>query len=162
MTEEGQRPGHRRWEVLGPPLVLHDENNSREFLKRWRLVQTPWFSIFVHRMQVPDPGNDLHDHPWAFLSLVVKGGYVERVAERGVAGEVLRGRGRWSVAGIRLDQRHTVAAVRDPTWTLIVTGPTRRRWGFFVDGEWQDWEREYDYRRRYPWKGDPALSGRPT
>lgn len=153
--EEGQRPGHRRWEVLGPPLVLIDENNGREFLKRWRLLQTPWFSIFVHRMQVPDPGTDLHDHPWGFASLVLRGGYTEVLADsrRADDEQVTRHRPRWSLARVRLDQAHTVVTLdRSPTWTLIVTGRTPRRWGFYVDGVWQDWEREYDYGRRYPWK----------
>lgn len=153
-VEKGQREGHREWEFLGPPLVLIDENNGREFLKRWRLVQTPWFSVFIHRMQVPDPGFDLHDHPWAFLSVVLVGGYQEiKAATRRTWAQHKRHRGRWSVGGIRLDECHRVASLdRTPTWTLIVTGPTRRRWGFDVGGEWQDWEHEYDYSRRYPWK----------
>lgn len=156
--DAGQRGGGQKWEVLGPPLVLIDENNGREFLKRWRLVQTPWFSIFLHRMQVPDPGIDLHDHPWAFKSLVLVGGYVERWADtRRPWSQSKRHRGRWSLGGIRLDQSHSIDTLdRDPTWTLVITGPTRRRWGFLAgDAGWQDWEREYDYARRYP-----VVSGR--
>lgn len=145
-------PG-KRWEFFGDPLVLVDENNGREFLKRWRLVQTPLFSIFLHRMQVPDPGVDLHDHPWSFVSFVLRGGYIERVADtRRPWEERHRHRGRWSFGGIRLDQIHSIDALdRTPTWTLVVTGPTRRRWGFVAgDDGWQDWEYEYDYARRYP------------
>lgn len=156
--DEGYRPGKREWEVMGPPLVLLDEDNGREFLKRWRLLQTPWFSVFIHRMQVPDPGTDLHDHPWSFKSLVLKGGYLEVLADtrRALRPQRARHRQRWSFAGIRLDQCHTVVSLDNgkPVWTLVFAGPTQRRWGFTVDGEWQDWENEYDYARRYPWKAE--------
>jgi hypothetical protein len=154
-VDSGQRGGGKKWELLGPPLVLVDESNGYEFLRRYRLVQTPLFSIFVHRMEVPDPGTDLHDHPWAFGSLVLKGGYIEvtadaRQVER-VESQHLRLRKRWSWATTRLDQAHGIVSLnRSPTWTLVVTGPTRRRWGFYVDGVWHDWETEYDYGRRYP------------
>lgn len=141
--------------MFGPPLVLLDEDNGREFLRRYRIVQTPWVSVFVHRMQVPDPGSDLHDHPWAFGSLILAGGYDEVTASIRDAkhGQKIRRRARWTWALTRIDECHTIVSLaRSPTWTLVVTGPTRRRWGFYVDGAWQDWEHEYDYARRYPWK----------
>lgn len=153
--DSGQRSGAKSWELLGRSLVLVDENNGREFLKRWRLLQTPLFSVFLHRMQVPDPGTDLHDHPWGFLSIVLCGGYHERTADaRRPWHERHRHRRRWSIAGVRLDEVHSIDTLdRSPTWTLVVTGPTRRRWGFMVGSTWQDWEREYDYARRYPARG---------
>lgn len=52
-------------------------DSEGNYLTRWRVVQTPWFGIYVHRFDGPDPRPTLHDHPWNFQSLVLVGGYVE-------------------------------------------------------------------------------------
>jgi len=35
------------------------------------------FGVYLHCIDTPDPGVDLHDHPWWFGSLVLYGGYTE-------------------------------------------------------------------------------------
>lgn len=124
------------------------------YLDRWGIGVPALGAVFLHRMDAPDPGEDLHDHPWSFVSLVLKGGYTERRApvvevdgdrfERRMLCE-RRQRLPWSIARFRLGECHRVEHLgRTPTWTLVVTGPVRRKWGFFLaDGAWMN-EREYD------------------
>jgi hypothetical protein len=127
--------------------------DGRTYLRRWALTVDWLGSIKLHRMDAPDPGEDLHDHPWHFWSLVLWGGYTEERApireaskvaaidamvprRPGVAYHGMRGneesRRRLSLRALRLDECHRIVHLhRSPTWTLVVCGPRRRRWGFY-------------------------------
>lgn len=116
-------------------------------------------AVFLHRMEAPDPGVDLHDHPWWFVSLVLRGGYTEEraavreaaffadVAERfpvsthrGIVTERPAG----SIKSMRLDECHRIIRLTGRTsWSLVITGPVVRRWGFFLPSGWIS-EPEYD------------------
>ena len=103
--------------------------------------------VFLHKMEAPDPGIHRHDHPWVFWSLVLKGGYTEerqdaRTAPGPVPAVVVRRC--WSVKAVRLDECHRIFKLhRVPTWTLVLRGPKRRDWGFYLPTGWMDW-RTYD------------------
>ncbi len=101
-----------------------------DYLSRLRIVQTPWFGVYLHRFDGPDPRPTLHDHPWPFLSFVLRGGYVER---------------RLNTRDMTVDENHQVRLVnrmrlcdahaimrltRVPTWTLMVAGLRVRTWGY--------------------------------
>ena len=49
------------------------------YLDRLRIIQTPWFGVYLHHIHRPDSDPDPHDHPWAFASLVLTGSYRELV-----------------------------------------------------------------------------------
>lgn len=100
------------------------------YLTRWRVIRTPWAAIYVHRFDGPDPRPTLHDHPWNFTSIVLRGGYVER---------------RLNAETLEVDEAHTVRRVnrvraaeahsimrllRVPTWTLMLVGRRTRTWGY--------------------------------
>lgn len=120
----------------------------------------PWFGVFVHRMDAADPGQDLHDHPWWFGSLILSGGYTEQrentrhaptVAQWAEAGQMhldRRGdivhRGWLSWRTMRLDECHRITDLDRPhVWTLVIHGPWRRGWGFYLPSGFMDW-RQYD------------------
>jgi hypothetical protein len=131
--------------------------DGRTYLRRWALTVDRIGSIKLHRMDAPDPGEDLHDHPWTFWSLVLWGGYDEERApireacawadidqlmpprRPGVEYHGMRGNEesrRWlSLRALRLDECHRIVRLhRSPTWTLVVCGPGRRWWGFYPPG----------------------------
>lgn len=93
-------------------------------------------SALLHWIARDDDDGALHDHPWAFQSTIVSGGYVEHLpcgfASRLNCGDTIRH---------EPTDLHRVAAVRPDTWTLVETGPKVRTWGFVAPG--QDW---VDYR----------------
>lgn len=106
------------------------------YLKRIYVLVTPWFSVMLHRIFRPDGQRELHDHPWTFLSFVLRGWYREDTPE----GER---RIRW-MNWKRAEDRHSIRFVsRKPVWTLVFTGPRRRIWGFWREGRFIPW-REYD------------------
>lgn len=146
-----------RWAFM-KRFTLVDEQGD-VYLDRLRVVQTPWLSLYLHRLDVPDPGVDLHDHPWPFLSLILRGGYTEEVAEtrwaplyagiaerypsaeRGVSRSWRTG----TVHRMALTHCHRIVRLhRSPTWTLILTGRRRQSWGFYQPDGFVD-HRQYDF-----------------
>jgi hypothetical protein len=133
--------------------------DGRIYLDRWGL-ECRWAGVFIHKMSAPDPGIDLHDHPWTFASLILAGGYTEeRVETRQAPALALaadefskrhpdgvhqrgfrRERRRWSLRVMRLDECHRITDLDGPTcWTLVIHGPKRRHWGFYLPYGWMEW-----------------------
>ena len=121
------------------------------YLERWGFELGKagrWGGIFVHHMTGPDPGKDLHDHPWWFGSLILKGGYVEvRAGTRRPKRRALNVRRRWSWQALRQDECHTIKRLNGDTWTLVIHGFRRSDWGFYTPQGWV-FHRDYDDSRR--------------
>jgi hypothetical protein len=134
-----------------------------DYLVRWRLIQTPWFGIYLHKIMTSDPRPTLHDHPWPFLAIVLRGGYDEmrRKTHRTEAPEFVvhppdrdhhemwRELPAYSYARphivrrlnwMPLDALHWISHLhRVPTWTLVFVGKRQRVWGYLDrDGKWTD------------------------
>lgn len=124
-----------RWAFMERFEVPDYDKPERNYLTRWRIVQTPWAGLYLHRLDGPDPRPTLHDHPWPFLSIVLRGGYVERrlnpmtmtVDEEHRIRRVNRAR-----AGMAHSIRYLL---RQPTWTLLFVGARRRTWGYLEPTE---------------------------
>lgn len=108
--------------------------DGRVYLDRWGFEWKPLGGIFVHRMHAPDPGKDVHDHPWTFVSVILKGGYIERFSSvREIDSSRYRPRRPGSFKRVRLDEAHTITRLIGATsWSLVVHGPNVRKWGFYV------------------------------
>jgi len=95
-----------------------------EEFTRYRLLVTPWFRVFVHRLWCPVWHPQGHDHPWSFVAIVLWGGYLERTqAER-------KWRGPGSVLFRPAEFVHNVITGQKVNWSIVITGPKRRQWGF--------------------------------
>lgn len=131
------REGRRRWGinerfVIGKP--------GDPMLERWRLLQTPRFGIYVHFIFREDLDPVPHDHPWAFWSLVLRGGYVEALYERpgsGVCRLVTRRCRR--AHRFPLHHAHRIVGVAPGTVTLVLVGRKQRVWGFYDGAVWVDY-----------------------
>ena len=122
-----------------PRLDISRDDGS-PYLVRWHLLLTPFGRVYLHRFLAPD-AQCPHDHPWPFVSLVLWGGYWEErygAGQPAPDGRRLAWRGRLSVAFRRAEDTHRVARLHPtrPTWTLVVTGRRRRRWGFWTAAGW--------------------------
>ena len=114
------------------------------YLRRLRIIQTPWFGVYIHEMQAEDDAH-LHDHPWNFYSFILKGGYKEYFSERMdltfTQSWIAREWPRWSGHYVRAVEGHRIVHLSEiPTYTLVFVGKRQRNWGFWVDGEWIHWE----------------------
>ena len=138
------------WALLEPKRICDISERSSLYLKRLYIIETPWFGVFLHAIHRPDHDRVLHDHPWPFASLVLRGGYAEEFAPDWGArlddnGRLLCSwRRAWmygSLHRMRRGQFHRISHLsRTPTWTLVFVGRRRSNWGYMTPQGWVDHE----------------------
>jgi hypothetical protein len=139
---------------LGRKRIVMDRVENEPYLERYYLFlkernRFP-FNVFLHKFLKSDP-DDVHDHPWPYATLILKGGYWEWIPQfaNGVKiGEVAawRGPGHFRISPARSYHRIEL----DPAvaaWTLFMPGPKQKDWGFLVRNQWIQWE-EYLKQRK--------------
>jgi hypothetical protein len=118
--------------------------NNRVHLYRWTLFRCRWFQVVLHNFRSDDPP-DLHDHAWWNVSIVLRG-VLKETTYKHVPWAVLPAYySRYLRAGsVRIRsaaELHRLSVVRGPVWTLFITGPERRQWGYDTDAGWIPWQR---------------------
>ena len=122
-------------------------------LTRWVLFSCPWLGLYVHRFNKSDYTRALHDHPWPFIAVVIKGGYWEHHDQTadGQAVRVFQPPG--SVLYRPAVWRHRVELKRvwlyyqaapyyeQASWSIVFVGPRQRPWGFWLPDGWCWWRR---------------------
>jgi hypothetical protein len=98
------------------------------YLIRW-VLNLGLFSVRLHHWLGSDDPRAHHDHPWWYLTLVLWGGYVDSFP----GGSDKLGMG--SMRFRRSSWIHTVKVNPGGCWTLMLTGPEVRDWGFWVGGK---------------------------
>ena len=98
------------------------------------------FNVFLHKFHKGDPG-DVHDHPWPYATLILKGGYYEWVPKFDSGGKKIDEERMWRGPGhfrlCRATSYHRIELCEGVTpWTLFMPGPHKREWGFLVDNKW--------------------------
>jgi len=123
--------------------------------------------ILIHWILAPDPGLDLHDHPFEFWTWIVRGGYTEEWMDGRnaslIAGAVehvtalghpqprglVRSWAKGSVHRMPLNVTHRISHVEPGTITVVFRARKTREWGFYLPTGWVHWRR-YDYQARRP------------
>lgn len=152
---DGYRHGRLGW-------IRRKDICNREgdvYLTRWTILQAFGWALMLHCMRRPDQDRCLHDHPWKFVTLVLRGGYEEEVAETeshsGPIGTLMYTR--WNPPGTLLYRpaMHTHRVSRlphGPCWTLVLRSGYVRTWGFRNErGEWRRWDRFVDWAGSVLW-----------
>ena len=94
--------------------------------------------------RVADDDRHHHDHPMDFISLILRGGYVEHRP-----GMPPRRCPPGSVVVRRAEDLHYLKLIAGSAWTLVLTTPRRRKWGFMTEDGWIE-AGEYDaWKARY-------------
>src|SRR5699024_2735840 len=47
------------------------------YLRRYILLHRFGYKVMLHNILIPDYSRAHHDHPWSFITVVLKGGYIE-------------------------------------------------------------------------------------
>jgi hypothetical protein len=135
------------WLSGGPHFVVGPSGNP--YLHRWYLLpRNPWGNIYLHKFLRDDDDRAMHDHPWASVSLVLWGRYVEQTP----VGRRLYRPGSLIRRGSTYIHRIELLAGK-PCWTLFFTGPRVREWGFHCPQGWVHW-------KLFTATGGPGLIGR--
>ena len=107
------------------------------YLRRWWVIpRNRFFNIYLHEFLRSDDDRALHDHPWVNCSILLRGTYWEHLesgyALRRYAGDVIFRRS-GKIA-------HRIEIIDAPAWTLFITGPRYREWGFRCPAGWVHWQ----------------------
>ena len=131
-------------EKIGRKRIVMDRIDNEPYLERYYLFLKDRkhfpFNIFLHHFLKSDP-DDVHDHPWPYATLIVKGGYWEWIPQFNnngeKVGEIAKWRGAGSFRTCGSTSYHRIEL--DPSvdcWTLFMPGPQKREWGFLVKNKW--------------------------
>jgi hypothetical protein len=140
-----------------PDFIIHGAQPGA-YLRRWWIIpRNPILNLYLHQIVRSDDDRALHCHPWCNASLLLRGSYVEVLprsqAQPGwmdrypqhllyahrSAGELTGRLGHW---------RHLLEILphQPECWTLFLTGPVYRRWGFWCTRGWVYWRQYVDAR----------------
>lgn len=107
-----------------------------DYMRRW-IFHTPVGTVRLHNIRRPDVDEELHDHPWHFVSFILRGGYVETKPMPG--GCPARGpfqEARYEAGSVNFcpaDGAHRITEILGDggCWTLVLSTRRVRRWGFW-------------------------------
>lgn len=146
--------GGTRWAFMRWADIPDARDETVVYLRRLRIIQTPWFAIYLHWIYQPDEDRDPHDHPFNFWSLVVRGGYTERVWRVSPGRHMLHNRDhgyteqwwrRFSWHKMDQEHAHMIRTLTPGTITLVFCGPKNENshWGFYTEDGFVGW-RDYN------------------
>lgn len=156
----------KRFLYRDPDVTLINPSGT-VYLRRWWVIpRNPYLNIYLHQFLADDEDRALHDHPWPSMSIILKGGYIEHMFVPGYGHEtmqVARKVGRFifrkATHAHRVELNKTVVCTSSnpdvdcgddrckwhhlkiaiPAWTLFITGPWQRTWGFICPQGWRHW-----------------------
>lgn len=144
-----RRRAHRIAQSREPDFVIG--GNANPYLRRWFVIpRNTIFNIYVHHFMRSDDDRALHDHPWWNVSILLEGAYNEHTIKAGgvnvrsyrAAGE-LKFRSARSAHRVELITPPPIfggKAQENACWTLFITGPRIREWGFHCPAGWKHWK----------------------
>lgn len=122
---------------MRPPDITIGEN----YLERWHIIpRNRYFNIYLHKFTGSDDDRALHDHPWHSVSFLLSGELVE-VSRGHHCGVYHYKRVRRFLPKLRAATfAHRLVVRKGPVWTVFVTGPRIRQWGFLCPEGWRHWK----------------------
>lgn len=147
-----------------PYFHIYGKDGSLYMARYW-LVKPSWWTLGcgarIHAIARPDRERHLHDHPWPFVTVILRGGYIEHrplfrrfpesyqaeptIAHWRCPGAVLfrRARSRHRI-DLPLAWQERVDGPRRfyrTAWTLFIFGPRAQTWGFYTAEGKVPWRR---------------------
>ena len=135
---------HKLFNKLGRYRLIFDRRTGADYMHRYYLFlkDRRWFpfNVTLHRIvRSDDPV--FHDHPWSYITIILKGGYWEHtpiVEFDQIVGETVTWRGPGSVIMRNSEELHWLEldSSLGPATTLFFMGPQIREWGFVINNNW--------------------------
>lgn len=140
--------------------IVDDESEQPRLLRYYMLWRNrpSWapLNIFVNK-HITSDYDDLHDHPWDFFTIILRGGYWEHVFIDDGMKETMRV---WRAAGyyqlVHAESAHRIELDESagPCWTLCIPFCRWRTWGYYrkledINGttRWMDHEHYFRLRK---------------
>lgn len=142
---------------------IRDRRTNEDYMDRYYLFlkdrkKFP-FNVTLHKIKKSDDPI-FHDHPWPYMTIILKGGYWEHTMltdnEGKKIGEVQRWCGPGTIIKRKAKEFHWLELDPGvgPATTLFFMGPQQRDWGFLVDKtknkqQWIQWENYLNNYKEY-------------
>lgn len=126
--------------LFGVAEEINGAHRCATYLFRWVLFSCRWFKVYLHHFVGNDWSRDMHDHPKRFISIGLRGSYVERTPD---------GSRQYRAPWFRTfpaTHIHRIVEVHK-CWTLVIVGKEVRGWGF-----WHHFGPHYRPARFIPWR----------
>ena len=126
--------------------IIYDRIEDKPYLERFYIFLKDRnhfpVNIFIHRFIKSDP-DDLHDHPWAFITMILAGGYWEHTEDGKFWRRPL------SIRYSPANKFHRVELDKDIPycWTLFIPLKQIREWGFKTDNGWIQHEKYINQKK---------------
>jgi len=124
-----------------PDFIIGGADNP--YMYRWWVIpRNRVLNIYLHYFLRSDDDRALHDHPWINCSVLLRGEYTEHTIAAGGINrmQILKAgaiRLRWSGKFA-----HRIELHNGECWTLFITGPKYREWGFHCPfAGWVHWRK---------------------
>lgn len=105
------------------------------YMYRWTLFRLgKWMSVYLHHFVNDDWSRDLHDHPKRFISIGLRGKYIE---------ETPNGERLYSAPWVRsfpANHVHRIRLCGSDCWTIAIVLKASREWGFITSSGWIPWQ----------------------
>lgn len=125
-----------------PYAHLYHADGSAYMKRYWLLGEDfKWpFAVRIHHICTPDYDRHMHDHPWSFVSVVLRNWYIEHrpltispCFGDQVEDFYITSRRTGSIAFRRATDRHSIHVVpAGGTWTLFISFRKVQWWGFYT------------------------------
>lgn len=144
-----------RWMLSHCERFTIKNENGEPYMNRYYLLKWP-LRIRLHEILRSDEDRDMHDHPYDFVSVMLKGGYVETTPDTPA-----KAYGAGSIRRLKAENVHSIKLFKQchccnrsaeeqgkliTAWTLIFAGKNRREWGFHTPDGWVHWKKYMDYK----------------
>jgi hypothetical protein len=133
--------------LFGAPEEINGRERCPTYLFRWTLLKRQNWGVYLHHFVGDDWSLDLHDHPKRFVSIGLRGRYVELTPDPNGGTRTKTWNAPW-VRSFAPEHIHRLRMVRgwlgeiEDCWTLVIVLKAVRPWGFWHNGKFIGW-REY-------------------
>lgn len=129
-----------------PDVILNKPDGSI-YLRRWWIIPRNrlGFNVYLHHFLSSDEDRALHDHPWWNISVLLSGSYLEHMPDN--VDDWIKHKSRKEIVKKRYpfvpiyrnkNSIHKIELIDNkPIWTLFITGPVVREWGFYCPSFWR-------------------------
>lgn len=134
---------HTIMNKLGRYRLIADRKTGDDYLHRYYLFlkDRKWFpfNFTLHKI-VKSDDPIFHDHPWPFVTVIIKGGYYEHTPIYSPEGKKIGDISSWCGPGTVIkhkatDMHYIELDSERPATTLFIMGPQQRDWGFLVEAK---------------------------
>jgi hypothetical protein len=133
---------HKIMDKLGRYRLIPDRRTGEDYMHRYYLFlkDRKWFpfNVTLHKI-VKSDDPIFHDHPWPYMTIVLKGGYWEHspvfdsLGRKFAEFQTWRGPGSIIIRGSNEFHWLELDAEKGPATTLFFMGPQTRDWGFMIE-----------------------------